>query len=93
MKTPIFTNEGIILDIIDYNNNYNYKRYCSWNYEGDIINSTTFYLRPKTYEPFTNDLLQSKKGKWYLPTVRYSKEVNRYYIPDRFLEFINSNLP
>ena len=92
MKTPIFTHEGIILDIIDYNTNYNYIRYCSWNYEGDINNSNTFYLRPKQYEPFTNDLLKSKKDKWYLPTIIHGKEVNRYYIPERFLNFINNSL-
>ncbi len=91
MKTPIFTHEGIILEIIDYNDNYNYIRYCSWNYEGKIEDSKTFYLRPKTYEPFTNDLLQFKKRKWYLPTIMHGKEISRYYIPERFLKLINNN--
>ena len=89
---PIFCDMGILLEILEWNDNTWYVRYCTWNYDGDPENSKKFYLHPKSNEFSRWDIQKSNtktnKNNYYVETRGI-----RWYLPKRFKEYIKANFP
>lgn len=94
MQLPFAIDKGVVLEIADYNNQYNRVRYASWSYSGYIPNSANFFLQPKDIHLVPISLFISnsnkRKGQLYMQNGVNGADV-RGYISNRFKDFINTN--
>lgn len=96
MKTPFLSGGQIILEVKDYNEIYDYIRFCNMDYQGDIDKSKYFYLRPKEMGELKESIpIKSEKGKhknkWYIPAYNIgfpNYDCERIYLSDKFTQFL-----